>query len=874
MSFLSEVLNKKVTFKFDDDRHYDIFFFKNKDDFIFFKETLRQSVIRNERSTWYGNVSEVVTTHSLPKIKSILQNRQFRLYEVEKSVSYDARPIICVAPAQLITPFHIVGVFDDYFCSFCDLEKYLMHENNLFDDQNQFTIYFSVRFSQIGDKKLRRLFMNELFSAIIMAKKRFDYMKGRESFNLVMFRKDAGQTGLHEHFQHFGNRLNDISITSTDNAHDGQSNDFTEINVNISELEYYASEMAQFDPLVVDTIVYTNDLDLLDTGNVHKLKYIENNVPLSISSNRSINHHALRTALQNSDMQISNPLSPEEGQKLDEAVKQLCHLLNIVGMRFDTPVKYINHWGLNKTSHHLFKLPRTNNKNVSIFQSYERRVRHVDAGKGYKVRTFNAKYWIIFVVGIALSALYIGLRRNQRVEDILQTITALLTIFVPAGTTLVLNTVYRGEALLDIITNYRFIDTQEEFEDKPWKQTPDIIEVLRMSIVSPKFLGGCPNTSFIRKSLQNAGFQTYQSMPISNLIEAGYGLFECEKGHVYMIDPWDCLFHVHIINRHDEQRPNGDQEKQPKDENPYQVESNKCDSHISNSDCDDSLWPRLDLKKTYQSVRKKILVGVGISIWARINRFDADNTLLCTPIDVPGKRKYTHTSDNNSSRGGSSASSNPFTSLGNLGRANIEEQQPRGSENLNASISADNQRTENIEEHETGIIRRSIYKNGELEYLYLSRVLPYGSRYRLNGFANIYSQHDYYWSKFNNNDIFRMDVGIQKRNGKYSDLTDRHPGENTPERFLDLPPNSSFLRKLVRIIGYIIDDFFEESEQLSLQRYRGSLSNPSTTFIDNVRQRIEAINSTSTWNALHKIDTTIRNFFRETEGPSTQRHNV
>lgn len=84
MSFLNEVLNKKVTFKFDDKRYYDIFYFRNTEDFISVKETLRQSVIRNKRSTLYGNVSEVVTTHSVPQVKSILENRQFRLYEVEK----------------------------------------------------------------------------------------------------------------------------------------------------------------------------------------------------------------------------------------------------------------------------------------------------------------------------------------------------------------------------------------------------------------------------------------------------------------------------------------------------------------------------------------------------------------------------------------------------------------------------------------------------------------------------------------------------------------------------------------------------------------------------------------------------------------------
>lgn len=129
----------------------------------------------------------------------------------------------------------------------------------------------------------------------------------------------------------------------------------------------------------------------------------------------------------------------------------------------------------------------------------------------------NFTFWFIFIISFGIAIAYAVSRKMKApLEDILQTTASLLTIITTASTTVALNTMYKREALFDILTNKRKIYTQDEFHCRGPHQTSDLIEVLQITGNCPTFLGGGPNTSFIRQE-PPTGLQSRDPMPFTNL---------------------------------------------------------------------------------------------------------------------------------------------------------------------------------------------------------------------------------------------------------------------------------------------------------------------------------------------------------------------
>lgn len=243
----------------------------------------------------------------------------------------------------------------------------------------------------------------------------------------------------------------------------------------------YRCGLDQIGPLLIKAVIFANDNNLLRIYNNHRLQFLSNNLK-AICGNRSIDPERLKEALRCCDRN-GNEVNEILESNLDSAVSQLIFMFNAFGVGFELSVKYIKSKNMLKSSRHLYKISRDEqdkkniSKNVCTLQSYERRVNSTYR-EGSRVQTTNFFYWFILIIAIAVTIAYV-LKRKQdaKVEDIVQTAVALLTVIVTATTTFVLNFKYKGEKFGDILTNIRFIDTQVEFNSKVWKQTSDIIEV-------------------------------------------------------------------------------------------------------------------------------------------------------------------------------------------------------------------------------------------------------------------------------------------------------------------------------------------------------------------------------------------------------------
>lgn len=784
MSFLEELISRKKHFRFDDEKHYDLFYFENKKKFRKFKAYFEDSDIKYKLSTWYGKLTEVVTIVNMPQIEDLsiaevskkvkdVYSQRFNQNNADDQENY---PILFVAPAQRLDPDHIIGVFEEYLYSFRDVEKYIENgELNKFRSGNIFTIYISVRFSQLQNHKMRSLFLCELFDVLISAVETYSRREGdspevheeEQQINIAMYWKDAYQTGL------FSFIYPNSESTSTNHGNQMNSSDhadqkFINISVTLRDLRRFVSKLKTMDPLVIDTVVFADDIDLLGLGARRKLRFTsqgtgssgDDGLQKSVSGDRSLDEGKLKDALEKSmgivcrrDQGKSNPFT----ENLDKAVTRLIFLLNVVGMSYDGPVKYIKpSKKLFKTSHHLIKQPSSTKKNVSSYQSYIRRVRHVDTYNGYRIKIFNAKYWFLLILAFLLSIAYGIGRRHEDLEDILQTITSLVTLIVGAAAAVILNTFYKGEAFFDVLSNCRLVDTQEEFEQKSWKETSDIVEVLQLCRKAPMFFGKGSKTSFLPRSTQNVGLRPKKAMPFSNLEAVGYGLFECKKGCLYVVDPWDNVFRAYIV-RNENRLPAISRADRNHGE-PY-IDNEQTNPTNSTRQAQLGLEPTPLSNSNHGTMQESNVAEDRADLNYHLRRFlpffkpkeEAMQPLISMELEyiMP------------------SSTSRLEMMMEELIDSIHESEKAR-----NRNASSDKSRNSGdgsgrLERRESRIERgkaetfgyKVVTEKGRETPLLLSRVLPYKKRKRAVGFVGHYTQYDTHWSIVDNRDLFRMEIG-------------------------------------------------------------------------------------------------------------------
>lgn len=548
-------------FDFDDQRHYDVLYFEKRYDFQLFKKKVEETNVDHRRSTWYGDMADAVSILNVGLVNRINEHLCNRESEVTQKSQFEKpehhfggykHPIIFVAPVQL-TKSHIIGTFEEYTQALNDLENYLENESlNIFKDgyNEAFSVYISVRLTQLDDKIIRMLFLHELLETVISAVEDLDYNTelpdASRYIKIGMFTKDAQQTGL-ETLPFRSNRAHENGENFTDSAEL-----FSNIQTTLEDLRNYHSQLYQIGPLIIDAAIFANDNNLLGAENNRRLQFLPDQLT-AICEDRSIDPNKLKCALRSCDRN-NHEVKQIMETHLESAVSHLIFMFNAFGVGFELPVKYIRSKNMLRSTRHLYKLSRNEqdkkkiSKKICTLQTYDRRVKSTD-DNGFRVQTFSSTYWLMLTIAVGATIAYV-LRRNRkvRVEDIIQTVVALLTVIITTLTTLILNTKYKGEKLGDILTNIRDIDTQDEFDMKVWRQTSDIIEVLRMSHKAPMFLGGSENTSFTPKLFANAGLQPEHPIAFSNLEAIGYGLYETAEGKLYMIDQWKKIYRAYVID--------------------------------------------------------------------------------------------------------------------------------------------------------------------------------------------------------------------------------------------------------------------------------------------------------------------------------------
>lgn len=818
MPFLDELLRKKISIPFNDEKHYDLFYFNNKNEFRKFKRSFENSIIRQKLSTWYGKLSDVVTIFPIPHVDKMRRRPRIQKNTINNghcrslsgtSLEQDDYPIMFIAPAQLIPSNHMATVFEEFIYALRDINKYIKDGGiNKFKCNGEFTLYIAVRFSQIEEQKMRGLFIHELFELVIRVIEEFgpriDATSSTEItkyFNLAMYRKDAHQTGLLGYIQS-RNNSNSTKNHGHENIQNGDSV-YINLKVALDDLVSYLNELKNIDSLVIDTIVFADDIDVLKnvlgTSSDHKLDFTSDELPSSISRDRSLDFQMLRDAVIASKS-ISSSFIAKNQQSLDDAVAQIIFLLNVVGISFETPVKYIAQYNrLFKKSHHVFKQPGRTSKNMSILQTFFRRVREVDTDKGYKIRTFNARYWIFLFIAPAVSIVYLVFRWNEEWEDKIQTVTTLVTVIFAAISTVILNTIYKGEAFFDVLSNIRFIDTQEEFEEKDWKQTSDIIEVLHLSPKAPMFFGSGQTTSFLNRKTQNIGLQPKQVMSFSNLEATGYSLYECQKGYLYMFDPWGNVLRVYLV-RNDEQTDSAFEEA----EHGLYINRPRSDS----SDHDDvhsrkiPVWKVSQQTKEEHPLQDKLRIDIEVipkyisQIFKQPDRkLQANITIFCKSIKFSNREDIDYNKDFDISFYGDSSKA---------GDKDVSKKLP----SANAVDTTTLKLISSSSQNEAKRLGWKVVHQGDaLEPLLLSRVLPYKTRKRAVGLVGLYTQLDTHRFDIDNKDLFRMDVGIYK--GTENDNNWRHQREEDDDD-KDMNKMKIWLKKIFRP-SHIVDSLHVSS---------------------------------------------------------------
>lgn len=765
-SRLQEKFEKYFTHNiyFSDEKHYDVFYFEDSDEFKKMEKELTEKEVDNRRSTWYGNLANSVTIVHAPSINKITERKENRLNLVKKKQDATGHaeplaplstkhPIISIVPAQLTTS-HIIGVYEDYITALTDLKEYLDDDKNMFDSpaNEAFTLFLSVRVTKLEEKIVRRLFLHELIEAVISTTEYLDYNHNPDRpeltyVNIVMYSKDAQQTGLE--------MLPFKSKTSDDRTNEivAGFRGFVNIQTSFADLKGFQNSLKCIDSLLIDAVIFANDANFLGAGSNYKLEFTSKRMMKigSISGNRCIDPKKLKEALKWSDRNGDAEVTKVIEKKMESAIRRLLFMLNAFGVSFDLPVKYIRFKEKFHRSHHLFKLSRNTQgqhlkgmKEMSTFQSYMRRVKAVDKD-GFKVQTVNFIYWFMFTVAVAISLTY-GSRRRPKasLEDLFQTIVALLTVFITAFTTIILNTTYKGENLGDILTNFRKIDTQTEFEMRTWKQPSDIIEVLRMSHDSPMFLGGGVNTSFIPSLPANAGLQARHPMAFSNLEAVGCGLYETAEGILYMIDQWQNVYRAHIIDNYEESLQYEKYEEMKN--NPYVRLSDETSWHFRA----ESQIAKAPIPTSISNTHLSSHSGIHINIDAASSI--GEDTMIPIheeAVSPASEARSARTSEDKSTQSGEKEKpplmklTLYFTFLNQKVDRHFSLDQYTNCNDENSSCCA--------------YVKR--YEGESGGPIALSRVLPYQARERPVGVIKRYFQYNVQWLEIENRDLFRMDVG-------------------------------------------------------------------------------------------------------------------
>lgn len=387
----------------------------------------------------------------------------------------------------------------------------------------------------------------------------------------------------------------DQQNTISSGESDIEQHTFVRLKISILKLKMYKQHVFGMDGILIDSIIHLNDRgmlldskttmrwDLVPFRSVHgrrsldvgclveliKIFIGESDFSTSLLAlelqepGESMTQLPTLSALDNNDEDEIKPAGPSkipssppssvdvfEGVEDRVAMKRMVHhminIINEVGFSVEQPLKFVHS---NKATSHIIRVPHHSlTSSMPIYHAFSRCVRSVST-YGYRVKSRSLILWMTLLIASIIPFVYCILRAPYAtLEDMLSTSISIVSLCVGAAITCVLNTVYRGEQLTDVLTNMRNIDTQEEFGARaPVKQLTDIVQVLRKSRESPAFLGGGPNTSFIRAVSENLGFDAHLPMPFTNLQLIGFGLFEDENGELYMVDTWSNVFQVQVV---------------------------------------------------------------------------------------------------------------------------------------------------------------------------------------------------------------------------------------------------------------------------------------------------------------------------------------
>lgn len=735
----------------DDSSHYDFMAFPTIGHIRNTIQNIFSSTRPTENSLWHGDIDKIktVTKHSM--ITRILQWRNI-LIEHHKNSSIPALTskitsfprLVAVLPCHFEAPSSVVSVREELLDSLYDFWSHSQEILDLYKSINKRddnavvqvipVIFAASRTFLPPDQKFRSLFLHQLFEKVIEVAKMYfpvpqsltshsnpqtsnDFFSQKQNIYLLMHRADVLKTGLRRF-------CSDPEEVNTE--HPGP-NTHVRIKLTMYDLKTYHNSLLKIDSILVDSVIHINDRMLLgnrgDKLDMHNLF----NDPKSLYCDE--NYHCMspskiQNAIIKADIHTINSSDPSSSsftgietlkqEKINSAINSVIVTLNLNGLFPEQPLKLID--GVKQL--HLIKLSQDPESVEKMYLAFSREVKDVN-GKGYKVKALSWPLWLIVSTAIIIPLIYCTTRATTgqpSIEDMISTSLSIVTLCVGAALTFVLNTVYKGEELFDVLNNIRKIDTTDEFSERGDKQLSDIIEVLWNSPQSPGFFGGGPNTSYIRSRFPSAGLNSKYPMYYSNLEDIGFGLFESKNGALFLIDPWKNLFEVSIIDHRNV-------------------------VHVA---------PRLsEDRNTYQNVSGRTSDAAVRSVLndqsESVNRRNSDesNGLSVTTTDGSSRR--------------------PRPGRIRLGDRNLLSNPTLSLHCIHVEVDAvDVISVPNLKDrpHEMGGGLRVMSKNtAKFHDLYLSRVLPFGCRKRQIGVLVRSMRSEKTWTNIENADIVEMCFG-------------------------------------------------------------------------------------------------------------------
>eukprot|EP00177_Eucheuma_denticulatum_P001479 GFKZ01002654.1.p1 GENE.GFKZ01002654.1~~GFKZ01002654.1.p1 ORF type:complete len:858 (-),score=102.37 GFKZ01002654.1:181-2754(-) len=398
-------------------------------------------------------------------------------------------------------------------------------------------VFGAVRFSVISERKFRRIGVPEYLCKI----KRAFQVQGprlKDRCTLVMALIDLQQCGLMPlvKVEKFFDEYNPVIVT-----------------IDWAELSAYVDSVSEADSLLWDLLISVNDYELPENYG-----YLLDLAKVEVDSGMLSQYHAVEPkrlekairevfAVQRGMSRAGDDGEYEydEGEDHDEdaILSEALHYalgLALNGVDPDYPRKIIGlGWGfhlLNQGDGHLIP--------------YKRLVKSVSSA-GYRVRKVSIWMWVAVGLGCVLPIAYIAIRSataDVAFEELINTAISLVALYIALASPTLFQTVYRGERLTDVLSNFRNIDSQEEFDDREaCGQHTDILEVIRLARRPPRFFGG-QNMSYLRQARPEGLLDARRPILFPNLELAGYSLFEDKLGNLFMLDRWTNIFEV-VIGR-------------------------------------------------------------------------------------------------------------------------------------------------------------------------------------------------------------------------------------------------------------------------------------------------------------------------------------